>query len=218
VNREVVNRNCLAVESESFLNANVYRQQLTILYNFTIYDFTKKRFTIHDSRFTIRAKKIHEMDITSEIREKLADEWLPVIYREKVRSQRTRAYRLNVEMRENTTDIHHTLLGVELKAGNNRLSCPDLSAARYLQVFARLGCQEVAVPYDITKISRLADELESSWQKILLLLDEAAKEKTASVKGRMRSALIKQIRNEIDEIGAGALMPEFKQSTKQRRG
>jgi hypothetical protein len=156
------------------------------------------------------------MDFTTEIKEKLNSEWLPEIYRSKVRTQRTRAHRLEIAKRENRAIIQHTLLGVELKVGNQRFSCPDLSTARYLQIFARFGCQAVAVPYDITKISTLADELEWAWEKSLLLLDEQAKEKSASVKGRMRSALIKEMREEIDEIGAGSLMPEFKQSTKQR--
>jgi hypothetical protein len=156
------------------------------------------------------------MDIAAGIKEKLNAEWLPEIYRSKVRTQRTRAHRLEITKRENRAIIQHTLLGVELKVGNQRFSCPDLSTARYLQIFARLGCQAVAVPYDITRISTLADELESAWQKGLLLLDEQTKEKSASVKGRLRSALIKEMRVEIDEIGAGSLMPEFKQSTKQR--
>ncbi len=158
------------------------------------------------------------MEIAPDIREKLnTEEWLPEIYRAKVRSQRTRAHRLEIPEKENRAFIQHTLLGVELKVGNNRFSCPDLSTARYLQVFARIGCQAVAVPYDITKISTLADELESAWQKILLVFENVATGKTAPVKGRMRSMLIKEIRHEIDEIGAGSLMPEFKQTTKQRR-
>jgi len=156
------------------------------------------------------------MDIATEIKEKLNAEWLPEIYRAKVRTQRTRAHRFEVPEKENRALIQHTLLGVELKVGNQRFSCPDLSTARYLQIFARLGCQAVAVPYDITKISTLADELESAWQKVLLVFENATKDKTAPVKGRMRSSLIKEIRQEIDKIGAGALMPEFKQSTKQR--
>lgn len=158
-----------------------------------------------------------KMDIANEIREKLGDEWLAAIYREKVRTQRTRAYHLEVPPNENRAEIQHTLLGIELKVGNNRFSCPDLSTARYLQIFARIGCKEIAVPYDITKISTLADELESSWHKILLLFDESVKDKIASAKGRSRSGLIKEIRTEIEEIGAGSLMPEFKQSTKQRK-
>ncbi len=156
------------------------------------------------------------MDVTAEIRENLGAEWIPNIYQNKVRTQRTRAHRLEIIERENRVIIQHTLLGVELKVGNNRFSCPDLSTARYLQIFARLGCANVAVPYDITKISTLADELESSWHRTLLLFDKMIEEKTSPVRGRMRSSLIKEIRQEIDKIGAGSLMPEFKQSTKQR--
>ncbi len=157
------------------------------------------------------------MEIAAEIKENLSAEWLPEIYRAKVRTQRTRSYNLDIARRENRAIIQHTLLGVELKVGNQRFSCPDLSTARYLQIFARIGCRQIAVPYDITKISTLADELESSWHKSLLILDETAKDKTSAVKGRMRAGLIKEIREEIEEIGAGSLMPEFKQSTKQRK-
>jgi hypothetical protein len=156
------------------------------------------------------------MEIVSKIKEALGENWLTVIYREKIRSLRTRAYRLDVAPREHAAEIQHTLLGVELKVGNKRLSCPDLSTARYLQVFARLGCKEIAIPYDITKISHLADELESSWQRTLLLFEEEAKNKTPQIKGKLRAGLIKEIRRELDEIGAGALIPEFRQSTKQR--
>ena len=156
------------------------------------------------------------MEIVSAIKEKLGENWLPAIYRDKVRTMRTRAYRLEVAERENPTEIQHTLLGVELKVGNKRLSCPDLSTARYLQVFARLGCSEIAIPYDITKISHQADELESSWQRTLLLFEEATGDKTPQAKGKLRAALIKEIRHELEEIGAGAPIPEFRQSTKQR--
>jgi hypothetical protein len=156
------------------------------------------------------------MEIAAEIREKMNEEWIPAIYRDKVRSQRTRAYHLNIAPAEHRAEIYHTLLGIELKIANKRLSCPDLSTARYLQVFARIGCADVAVPYDITKISTLADELEISWHKTLLFLENLTKGKIASAKGRLRSGLIKEIRQEIEQIGAGSLMPEFKQSTKQR--
>ncbi|MBA2605275.1 MAG: hypothetical protein H0U96_00200 [Acidobacteria bacterium] len=156
------------------------------------------------------------MEIAAEIRENLGEEWIPNIYQNKVRTQRTRAHRLEIIERENRAIVQHTLLGVELKVGNTRFSCPDLSTARYLQIFARLGCSNVAVPYDITKISTLADELESSWHRTLLLFEKMIVDKTSPVRGRMRSSLIKEIRQEIDKIGAGSLMPEFKQSTKQR--
>jgi hypothetical protein len=113
--------------------------------------------------------------------------------------------------------IQHTLLGVELKLGRKRLLCPDLATARYLSVFARIGCQDVAVPYDITKISHLADELESSWYRMLLLADQEAKEQSTRFKGRLRGLLLAKIRAEILEAGPGTRVPEFRQDTKQRQ-
>ena len=157
------------------------------------------------------------MAVVDEIKKDLGEAWIPFIYREKIRSQRTRSHELNVPKKENRAIVQHTLLGVELKVGNRRFQCPDLSTARYLQVFARLGCQEIAVPYDITKISSLADELESSWHKMLLLVERETEDKTTAVRGRLRAASIREVRREIGEIGAGELMPEFKKSTKQRR-
>ena len=127
---------------------------------------------------------------------------IPAIYREKVRTQRTRSYEMDIPERENKPEILFTLLGIELKVGKLRLACPDLSTARYLLVFARLGCRSIAIPYDITRISVLADELEVAWQTLLL--------RNVQASGRARSAIIKRIRAEIAEVGAGEKMPEFK--------
>jgi hypothetical protein len=108
------------------------------------------------------------------------------------------------------------LLGVELKVGRKRLSCPDLATARYLAVFARLGVAAVAVPYDITRTSPLADELESSWQRMLLLIEHRASERSPALRARLRRTLIGAARREIEEAGAGAAVPQFNQNTKQR--
>jgi len=110
----------------------------------------------------------------------------------------------------------HTLLGIELKVGRQRFSCPELPTARYMRVFARLGCREFAVPYDITKISTLADELETSWQRALLLLEATTAGLSDRQAKRRRSDYIKTVRLEIAAIGPGEKMPLFNQSTKQR--
>lgn len=143
------------------------------------------------------------------IKDQLADEWIPTIYADKIRTQRTRAVEMEIPERENQAEILYTLLGIELKVGKRRIGCPDLATARYLRVFARIGCRKVAVPYDISKISVIADELETAWQKALLIV--------ANEPPRTRSALIKTMRTEINDAGAGEAMPEFKQSTRQRR-
>lgn len=156
------------------------------------------------------------MKTLDEIEERLAGEWLPAIYRDRIRSQRTRSYSFEVSKVPNNVSIMHTLLGVELKLGRKRFACPDLATARYLQVFARIGCRDFAVPYDITKISPLADELELGWQKALILCAEAAR-KSGTDASRLRGALTRRMRKAIEDIGAGSTMPEFKQDTRQKK-
>ena len=138
------------------------------------------------------------------------------VYAEKVRPLRTRSYELDIPERENDATILHTLLGIEVKVGRRRFACPDLATARYLSIFARIGCREFAIPYDITKISTIADELETVLQRSLLMLETETEKLTTSQQKRRRSQLLKAIRSEVMTIGPGEKMPEFKQSTKQR--
>ena len=157
-------------------------------------------------------------DYAQQIKGKLGEAWLPSIYSDRILRLRTRPYHFEGLKPKAQIAIQHTLLGVELKVGSRRLLCPDLATARYLLVFARAGCKDVAVPYDITKISRLADELESAWCRMLLLVDHEAKEKTQRFRTRLRGLLFATIRTEVAAAGFGAPIPEFKQSTKHRRG
>jgi hypothetical protein len=150
------------------------------------------------------------------IQEQLGESWLPRIYRERILKLRTRSYHFESAKPAARVDIQHTLLGVELKVGRRRLLCPDLATARYLSVFARLGCQDVAVPYDITKISHLADELESSWYRMFLLVEQETRAESTRLSARLRGLLIAKIREEIKGAGPGTRVPEFRQSTKQR--
>lgn len=93
---------------------------------------------------------IAKMDIVTDVKDKCAENWIPAIYGKKIRVQRTRSYHLDIPVRENRADIQYTLLGIELKVGRKRFACPDLATARYLLVFARIGCRDFALPYDIS--------------------------------------------------------------------
>lgn len=156
-------------------------------------------------------------DIAAKVKTQLGDLWLPSLYQTQVRSKRTRAIKLPIAARVNQTEILHTLLGIELRVGVRRIACPDLATARYLAVFARAGCKEAAVPYDITQISRIADDLESAWQRMLLLISEAAANRAVGFTTRVRTVLAQEIRTEIEAIGSGPAVPQFNQNTKQRR-
>ena len=155
-------------------------------------------------------------EYAEQVKSELADTWLPILYRDRILKMRTRSYNFSELKRKPRIEIQHTLLGVELKVGPRRLLCPDLATARYLSVFARAGCKEVAVPYDITRVSVLADELESSWHRMLLLADHKTAGRSDSIRARTHGLLIAKLRDEIAAAGAGSLVPEFSGGTKQR--
>ena len=161
----------------------------------------------------------HDMKVeehAEQVKAELKDAWLPSIYRKRVLQMRTRSYYFGPLPKRPSCEIQHTLLGVEIKIGRRRLMCPDLATARYLSVLARGGCEYVAVPYDITKTSQLADELESSWHRMLLMADKTAAAESDRFRNRLHGLLIAKLRAEVAAAGAGTAVPEFKQSTRQR--
>lgn len=156
-------------------------------------------------------------DFVAEVKSLMGDQLLSAIYRDRVRAIRTRSYQLNAPAKKTEIEVMHTLLGIELRMGKRRLACPDLATARYLSVFARLGISAVAVPYDITKISRLADDLESSWFRMQMLVEHLASGRSERFRGKVLNTLIADQRAEIAALGAGPAIPEFNQNTKQRK-
>jgi hypothetical protein len=176
----------------------------------------RKANTIADSKRQRRSAD----ELLSEVENTMGESWLPRMYRDRILKLRTRSYVFpspaKQRARQTTPEIQHTLLGIELKVGQQRMLCPDLATARYLAVFARAGCAAVAIPYDITRISQLADELESSWHRMLLLAESVAGDRGEAFATRVRGLLIGKVRDEIAAAGAGTRIPEFKQSTKER--
>lgn len=165
------------------------------------------------SQVVTQSDQVRVADIAEQIRQQLGDKWLSHIYLHRVLRLRTRPYRFE-NSKPARVAIQHTLLGIELKIGRQRLLCPDLATARYLSVFARAGCQNVAIPYDITKISHLADELESSWYLMLLLVEQLTHQQTDRFAARLRNLLFANIRAEIGAAGFGQPGKLMKQPSK----
>lgn len=166
----------------------------------------------HRSR-TVRPVKAE--DIAAEIAQQLGASSIAAIYRDKIRARRTRQYELGAPARNSRIQVLHTLLGIELKVGNRRLLCPDLATARYLSVFARLGCDVIAIPYDITQISWIADELESSWHRMMVLIDHFTDGRSQHLRARVGRRLITEARTAIESLGAGSKFPEFNQAARR---
>lgn len=168
----------------------------------------------HDSSSRPRRTLVQTADA---ILDSLGDQRIDWLYRDCVRPGRTRRYQLKAPKRPTHVEILFTLLGTELKIGRRRLLCPDVGTARFLSIFARLGVDEIAVPYDITQVGRLADVFETAWQQMLSRLERETGDFTPQARGRVRSLLLGRLRESIAETGAGPKMPEFDRSTRQRR-
>jgi hypothetical protein len=74
----------------------------------------------------------------------------------------------------------------------------------------------VAVPYDITKISQLADRLERGFERALLVAEARAADRPPTFRARLRRFIVEEVRREIEEAGAGEAVPQFNQDTRQR--
>ncbi len=185
------------------------RKSYIVLIMAEIIDITEK--------LNAHPKAIKADAVAAEVERLLADQQIAIIYRDHILTMRTRKYELKAATKPAVVEVLHTLLGIELKIGKRRLLCPDLATARYLSVFARLGVEAVAVPYDITQISRLADQLESAWFRMLTLAEHLTSGRSVRLQSLVRSYLISNQRTEIANLGAGTVRPDFIQNTKQRR-
>jgi hypothetical protein len=156
-------------------------------------------------------------DVVEQVRATLDIQWITCIYRDEILAERTRRYELKAQASKIPVEIGYTLLGIELKMGRRRVMMPDWATARYLSVFARIGLEAVAVPYDITRVSSLADELESAWQRMMMLAEHYAQNRSARFTSLVKSQLIWLLRDELTTLGAGQQYPQFSTSTKVYR-
>ena len=95
-------------------------------------------------------------------------ERIDAIYRHRVLEQRVRQVALLG--RKCQPRMMYTFLGFELKLGRKRVTCPDVSTARYLMIFAEIGLERVQIPYDPSQTARLLPELESCFAEVKALL------------------------------------------------
>jgi len=114
-----------------------------------------------------RKRKIFHKKILQKLSGKSpAARGLASIYCEEVLPIKTRTIRLPGH--KSPARIMNTLLGYEVKSAYGRLQCPDLVTARYLKLFAELGCRSIRLPYDPTVTARLIPSLEAELDHINL--------------------------------------------------
>jgi len=116
----------------------------------------------------MRARVMEEARTNMAIRQEI--EKLLGIYAQEVLSRHTRV--VSLPGRKCQPQIVDTFLGYELKAFRRRITCPDMSTARYLRIFAELGMPAIRTPYNPTHTIRVVPELERSLKQIKELLHQ----------------------------------------------
>ncbi|MFZ4627563.1 MAG: hypothetical protein ACOYNR_04460 [Blastocatellia bacterium] len=132
--------------------------------------------------------------LVEQVESALGEDGIAVIYRDRVCSQRTRRVNLPKGSHSARIEVLHTLLGIELQVGRSRLLCPDLPTARYLSLFAHLRLETVAIPYDITRIPSLVEDLESSWFRMLRLTETIVQPYRIATVTRLKRQLVERQR------------------------
>lgn len=85
---------------------------------------------------------------------------LPDLYRDLIGRVRVRT--VHLPGRISRPRVVSTLLGHEIIIGNWRKGCPDTHTARFLRVFATLGCRAVFVPYNPVDTAGILSQLEAA--------------------------------------------------------
>lgn len=99
--------------------------------------------------------------------------------------------------RKCTPQLMRTFLGYELKLGKKRITCPDMTTARYLRIFAEVGCDNIEIPYDPTQTASLIPHLEKYFRNIKeeILQQDSLKSEYARRTFRMIRTRLDQVRN-----------------------
>ncbi|MGA1367657.1 MAG: hypothetical protein ACO394_03950 [Blastocatellia bacterium] len=135
--------------------------------------------------------------LIEEVETVLGEDGIAAIYRDRICTHRTRRVSLPKGSGSARIEVLHTLLGIELQVGRSRLFCPDLPTARYLSLFARLGLETVAIPYDITRIPPLVEDLESSWSRMLRMTETIVQPYRVATVTRLKRQLVERQRASI---------------------
>ena len=100
--------------------------------------------SLHTIQYPSLSLPVAVEELAKQIQSELGESWLPLIYRDRVLKLRTRSYHFeNLKPSEKVGDPAHAP-GRGTESWSPAIFCPDLATARYLSVFARAGCKDVA--------------------------------------------------------------------------
>jgi len=108
--------------------------------------------------------------LTQNILDRIGEDNLATFYQHRIAS--VPCYSLDLPKPEEPIKIENSLFGWRLKIGKKTIDCPSEAQARYLRVFAEMGCDQTLVPKDDAYLSSIVNQWETLFEKAQAALQE----------------------------------------------
>jgi hypothetical protein len=108
--------------------------------------------------------------LTQNILDRIGEDNLATFYQHRIAT--VPCYSLDLPKPEEPIEIENLLFGWRLKIGKKAIDCSSETQARYLRVFAEMGCDQTLVPKDDAYLSSIVNQWESLFEKAQAALQE----------------------------------------------
>jgi len=108
--------------------------------------------------------------LTQNILDRIGEDNLATFYKHRIAA--VPCYGLDLPKPEEPIKIENSLFGWRLKIGKKAIDCSSEAQARYLRVFAEMGCDQTLVPKDDAYLSSIINQWESLFEKAQAALQE----------------------------------------------
>jgi hypothetical protein len=101
---------------------------------------------------------------------RIGEDNLAIFYKDRIAA--VPCYSFDLPKSEEPIKIENSLFGWRLKIGRKTIDCSSEAQARYLRVFAEMGCDQTLVPKDDAYLSSIVNQWESLFEKAQAALQE----------------------------------------------
>jgi len=108
--------------------------------------------------------------LAQNVLDRIGEDNLATFYKDRIAT--VPCYRLDLPKPEEPIVIENSLFGWRLKIGKKAIDCSSEAQARYLLVFAEMGCDQTLVPKDDAYLSSIVNQWESLFEKAQAALQE----------------------------------------------
>ena len=108
--------------------------------------------------------------LVQNVLDRIGEDNLATFYKDRIAT--VPCYSLDLPKPEEPIEIENLLFGWRLKIGKKAIDCSSEAQARYLRVFAEMGCDQTLVPKDDDYLSSIVNQWESLFEKAQAALQE----------------------------------------------